>query len=84
MLRTADAVSAHGSTELSLTLAMFVLVYGAVFGSGTAYVLRLLRQGPAPHAQSGPPSGGPGQERQPMRPISAASEAGSGGAAPEA
>ena len=84
LLRTADAVSAHGSNELSLTLAMFVLVYGAVFGSGTAYVLRLLRQGPAPHAQSGPPSGGPGQERQPMRPISAASEAGSGGAAPEA
>jgi len=46
LLRTADAVSAHGPAELSVTLPLFVLVYGAVFGMGIVYMLRLIRLGP--------------------------------------
>jgi cytochrome d ubiquinol oxidase subunit I len=73
ILRTADAVSNHGVLQLSITLILFVLVYFAVFGTGIAYLMRLIRIGPAHHEQyTG--HGGPGQERQPMRPMSAASE----------
>jgi len=74
LLRTADAVSAHGAVQLGITLVMFVLVYAAVFGSGIGYLFRLIRIGPVPHEGEHPEDGGPGQERQPMRPLSAASE----------
>lgn len=74
ILRTADAVSAHGVTQLSITLSLFVLVYIAVFGTGVGYLMRLIRVGPVHHAAH-PEHGGPGQDRQPMRPMSAASEA---------
>ena len=47
LLRTADAVSAHGLVEMRISLALFVVVYGAVFGMGILYLLRLLRQGPS-------------------------------------
>lgn len=73
VLRTADSVSAHGVTELGITLSLFVIVYFAVFGTGAAYVLRLIRKGPV--AREGEQHGGPGQERTPMRPLSAATEA---------
>jgi cytochrome d ubiquinol oxidase subunit I len=73
ILRTADAVSNHGVLQLSITLVLFVLVYFAVFGTGIAYLMRLIRIGPVHHEEyTG--DGGPGQERQPMRPMSAASE----------
>jgi cytochrome d ubiquinol oxidase subunit I len=55
-----------------LTLGLFILVYLFVFGVGIAYVLRLVRQGPAPFAGQLKTQGGPGQDRQQMRPISAA------------
>jgi len=74
LLRTADAVSAHGALQLSITLLLFVLVYSAVFGMGIVYLLRLIRVGPVPHEGMAIQSGGPGQERQPMRPLSAATE----------
>jgi cytochrome bd ubiquinol oxidase subunit I len=74
LLRTADAVSAHGALQLSITLLLFVLVYSAVFGMGIVYLLRLIRLGPAAQEGQTQPSGGPGQERQPMRPLSAATE----------
>jgi cytochrome bd ubiquinol oxidase subunit I len=74
LLRTADAVSAHGAVQLSITLLLFVLVYSAVFGMGIVYLLRLIRIGPVPHDDQVTRPGGPGQERQPMRPLSAASE----------
>lgn len=74
LLRTADAVSAHGAVQVGITLLMFVLVYAAVFGTGIGYLLRLIRIGPMPHEGGHPEAGGPGQERQPMRPLSAASE----------
>jgi cytochrome d ubiquinol oxidase subunit I len=74
LLRTADGVSPHGALPLALTLALFVVSYLFVFGVGIAYVLRLVRQGPQ-HFDAGAPGsgqGGPGQERTPMRPLSAA------------
>lgn len=74
LLRTADAVSAHGAVQLGVTLIMFIVVYTAVFGTGIAYLLRLIRVGPESHTPGYDPDGGPGQERQPMRPLSAASE----------
>jgi len=46
LLRTADAVSAHGVSQMSMTLLLFVSVYGAVFGMGVVYMLRLIRVGP--------------------------------------
>jgi cytochrome d ubiquinol oxidase subunit I len=51
------------------------VVYLAVFGAGTAYMLRLIREGP--HVDEGRVAkpGGPGRHRQPMRPISAAESA---------
>jgi cytochrome d ubiquinol oxidase subunit I len=48
LLRTADAVSAHGALQMSVTLLLFMLVYVLVFGVGIVYVLRLIRTGPVP------------------------------------
>jgi cytochrome d ubiquinol oxidase subunit I len=72
LMRTADGVSPHTASALGLTLAIFVAVYVVLFGAGTVYALRLIRQGP--HAREGesPTPGGPGQPRQPMRPLSGA------------
>lgn len=72
LMRTKDAVSAHGAEPLAFTLGLFVIVYVFVFGVGTAYILRLVRKGPVPYEDRGAMQGGPGQDRQPMRPISAA------------
>jgi cytochrome d ubiquinol oxidase subunit I len=74
LLRTADGVSRHGALPLALTLALFVVAYLFVFGVGIAYVLRLVREGPQHFDTSMPMAGqgGPGQERTPMRPLSAA------------
>ncbi|EXF47155.1 cytochrome d ubiquinol oxidase, subunit I [Pseudomonas sp. BAY1663] len=75
LMRTADAVSSHGAGQLGLTLAMFVIVYFAVFGVGMLYVLRLVAKGPVLSEGRGKGVGGPGEQRTPMRPISAADEA---------
>jgi cytochrome d ubiquinol oxidase subunit I len=88
VMRTADAVSAHGATQLGITLALFVVVYFAVFGAGTAYLLRLIGKGPVAD-EARPVEGGPGQSRSPARPLSAAgaaaqNERDSGGLVPAA
>ncbi len=72
VLRTADAVSPHGAVSLGLTLLLFVVAYMFVFGAGTGYVLRMIRKGPQHFALTHAPEGGPGEERTPMRPMSAA------------
>ncbi len=72
LMRTADAVSPHQPLELGLTLAVFVVVYLLVFGAGTGYVLRLIARGPQVHEPA--PDGGPGEDRQAMRPLSAATD----------
>ncbi|QIF94284.1 cytochrome ubiquinol oxidase subunit I [Proteus vulgaris] len=43
--RTRDAVSAHGEMHMSISLLIFFVVYGSVFGVGYAYMLRLIRKG---------------------------------------
>jgi cytochrome bd-type quinol oxidase subunit 2 len=58
--------------ELSATLIAFVLVYFVVFGSGIVYMMRLIRVGPVLREGEHPVRGGPGHERTPMRPLSAA------------
>jgi cytochrome d ubiquinol oxidase subunit I len=72
VMRTADAVSAHAPSTVAFSLALFVVTYLFVFGIGFAYVLRLVRVPPETGEGDRQDEGGPGQERQPMRPISAA------------
>jgi cytochrome d ubiquinol oxidase subunit I len=72
VLRTADAVSPHGAVSLGLTLLLFVVAYFFVFGAGTGYVLRMIRKGPQHFELTHAPEGGPGEERTPSRPMSAA------------
>jgi cytochrome d ubiquinol oxidase subunit I len=74
VLRTRDAVSAHGAAPVALTLAIFVVVYFAVFGAGTVYALRIIAKGPTGDEGDAPVPGGPGQPRTPSRPLSAAPE----------
>lgn len=72
IMRTADAVSNHDIASLAASLALFVVVYLFVFGTGIGYLLHLMRL-PVPHATH-EPDGGPGQARQPMRPLSTPDE----------
>ncbi|HEX5047441.1 MAG TPA: cytochrome ubiquinol oxidase subunit I [Gammaproteobacteria bacterium] len=46
LMRTADAVSAVPAASVATTLALFVAVYGGVFGAGIYYLSRLIRVGP--------------------------------------
>lgn len=72
LMRTADAVSPHGVPEMATSLVLFIVVYIIVFGAGTGYVLRLIGLGPVPHEGKQRIEGGPGRERTPARPFSAA------------
>ncbi|MBS0543984.1 MAG: cytochrome ubiquinol oxidase subunit I [Proteobacteria bacterium] len=72
--RTADAVSHHGVLPLAISLLLFIVVYFTVFGVGIAYMLRLVRKGPVMHEGDTGLVGGPGHERQQMRPLSAATD----------
>ncbi len=75
IMRTADAVSPHGALELGISLILFIVVYFLVFGAGTVYMLSLMRKGPVPHEGTQSIEGGPGEQRTPARPFSAASDA---------
>ena len=72
LLRTADAASNHSVTQMTITLVTFVVVYFSLFGVGLGYMMRLVRKGPKPHGDDHQPHGGPGQQRTPARPLSAA------------
>nr|WP_297353031.1 cytochrome ubiquinol oxidase subunit I [uncultured Caldimonas sp.] len=74
VMRTSEAVSAHSAEQVGFTLALFVVVYLLVFGAGTVYLLRILKKGPATGEGDHPLPGGPGEMRQPMRPLSGAPE----------
>jgi cytochrome d ubiquinol oxidase subunit I len=78
LMRTADASSNHGVVQLSITLVLFILVYTAVFGTGIGYLFRLIRRGPQAGEGDQLEHGGPGHDRQPMRPLSASSETNTG------
>ncbi|MEP7295223.1 MAG: cytochrome ubiquinol oxidase subunit I [Burkholderiales bacterium] len=75
LMRTADAVSPVSASQLGISLALFVAVYLMVFGAGTAYLLALIAKGPVVDEGLYPVSGGPGQARNPARPLSAAPDA---------
>jgi cytochrome d ubiquinol oxidase subunit I len=49
LMRTANAATPHTATQLSITLALFIVSYLFVFGVGIAYMLRLVRKGPKPY-----------------------------------
>jgi cytochrome d ubiquinol oxidase subunit I len=67
-LRTADAVTPNlTGPDVALSLALYVIVYCAVFGAGVYYLVKLVRAGPA---EVHPPE--PDARRRPARPISAA------------
>ena len=51
MLRTTNAASNHSAAQMSLTLALFVLIYFSVFTVGIGYMMRLVRKGPVAHEQ---------------------------------
>jgi cytochrome d ubiquinol oxidase subunit I len=74
VMRTADAVTKHEVSTLAISLGLFIVVYLFVFGIGTAYVLRLMVKGPVPHEGDLQGTGGPGEDRHAMRPMSAAKE----------
>lgn len=74
VMRTSEAVSAHSLEQVALTLAIFVVVYFFVFGAGTVYLLRIIGKGPQTGEGAHAVNGGPGEMRQPMRPLSGASD----------
>ena len=49
LLRTRDAVSPIAAPAVATSLLVFVIVYFAVFGAGTWYILRLMAKPPQPH-----------------------------------
>ena len=74
VMRTADAVSNHNVSTLAISLTLFIVIYLFVFGAGVGYVLRLLGKGPVTHVGDLSFDGGPGRDKQPMRPMSLADE----------
>jgi cytochrome d ubiquinol oxidase subunit I len=74
LMRTADASSNHSFMQMSITLVMFVVVYFALFGAGLGYMMRLVRKGPKISEGAETPDGGPGKQRTPARPLSAADD----------
>ncbi len=74
VMRTSEAVSPHSAATMALSLGLFVVVYLFSFGIGILYMLRLVAKGPHYNEGALESHGGPGQDRQPMRPLSAVEE----------
>ena len=69
MLRTSQAVSNHNVAQMSLTLALFVVIYFSVFTVGLGYMMRLVRKGPGQQHLIDPldsEPAGPSSIRRPM------------------
>ena len=58
LLRTAESLSPVGAPAVAASLTAFVIVYFAVFGVGTWFILRLMSAPPHPH-ETGVIPGGP-------------------------
>jgi cytochrome bd ubiquinol oxidase subunit I len=54
LLRTADSVSPLAAPAVAASLIAFVVVYFAVFGMGTWYLLKLMSRAPQPHEPDPP------------------------------
>jgi cytochrome d ubiquinol oxidase subunit I len=52
VLRTANSVSPVSSQQAGVSLLIFVIVYFVVFGTGTYYMLRLMKRGPVEHGDT--------------------------------
>jgi len=73
VMRTKDAVSNHSALALTTTLAIFVVMYCAVFGTGISYMIKLIARGPEELGPDGTPTQAEGAHRRtPARPLSAA------------
>jgi cytochrome d ubiquinol oxidase subunit I len=71
VMRTEHAVSNHSVLAVSITLIGFIVMYGAVFGTGMSYMLKLVAKGPDQGmAGERPPDNG--RALRPARPLSAA------------
>src|SRR5690606_18978011 len=75
LMRTEDAVSDHSAWTMSASVALLVVVYLAVFGTGARYALKLAARTPDGHPAAGAPGAGPDRNQRPARPMSAATEA---------
>jgi cytochrome d ubiquinol oxidase subunit I len=71
VMRTRDAVSNHSAQTLTASLAVFVVMYVAVFGTGVSYMLKLVAKGPGHEVT---PDDAEATNRRPARPLSAASD----------
>ena len=58
LMTTAESVSPIGAAAVGSSLAAFVVIYAAVFGTGTFYILRLMHKPPEP-AEPGLPTDQP-------------------------
>ena len=56
-LRTAESVAPLDAPAVAVSLLAFVIVYFAVFGAGTYYILRLMGKPPEPHEAAVPAHG---------------------------
>ena len=73
LMRTADAVSRHSAATLSVSLAALVVMYVTIFGLGIAYVLKLVKRGPAALGED-VAAHDPSLNQRPARPLSAAGD----------
>lgn len=71
LMRTKDAVSNHSAMTLSVGLVVLVVMYLGIFGTGIAYMMRLVRKGPETHD---PHPGEIPANQRPARPLSAVDE----------
>ena len=69
-MRTTDGIAPVPAGNVALTLVMFVVVYGIIFGAGVFYMVRLAMRGPHDD-QNGTPEPG---YAHPKRPLSAVHE----------
>jgi cytochrome d ubiquinol oxidase subunit I len=51
VLRTTDSISPVPGSNIAVTLALFVVVYGIIFAMGIYYINRLIARGPQPGAK---------------------------------
>jgi len=73
LMRTEDAVSDHSTLTMSASLAILVVVYIAVFGTGVRYMLRLVGRIPDDHSGA-QDDRTPERNRRAARPLSAAGD----------
>lgn len=68
LMRTADGLSPVSGTSLTLSLALFFVIYAIIFSLGLYYMNRLILRGPFGEAPEGPAA-------VPSRPLSASTQA---------